>query len=141
MPFAVALLCHPAGAYGCLVTALGAFVYACHTRRFVPAFTATSAALLSALAFLQVPPDAAGLLLLVLGVALLQLEFLAPTYGAALLTGLTLSASGSWRLLAAAPGAAVALPAALRIAVAVAGTLALLAAVVRGFRLRTLASR
>ena len=69
MPFAVAILCHPAGAYGCLVTAVGAFVYACHTRTFVPAFTATSAALLTGLAFLQVPPDAAGVLLVVVGVA------------------------------------------------------------------------
>jgi membrane-bound ClpP family serine protease len=141
MPFAVAVLCHPAGAYGCVVTALGAFVYACHTRTFVPTFTAVAAALLSTLAFLQVPPDATGLLLLALGVAALQLEFLAPTCGAALLTGLTLGVSGSWRLLDAVPAAVAPLPPALRIAVAVAGTLVLLAAVVRGFRLRTLLPR
>ena len=60
MPFAVALLCHPAGAYACLVAAMAAFVYAWHTRRFVPAFTAASAALLTTLAFLQVPPDTPG---------------------------------------------------------------------------------
>ena len=101
MPFAVALLCHPAGAYTCLVVALAAFVYAWHTRRFVPAFTAASAALLTTLSFLHVPPDSSALLLLAIGVVLLQVEFLRPTYGAALLIGLAASIVGSWQLLAA----------------------------------------
>ena len=106
MPFAVALLCHPAGAYACLVTALAAFVYAWHTRRFVPSFTAASAGALTTLAF----------------------------YGAALVAGCATTVAGSWRLLAAMPDSAPA-P---RLAIAIAGTSALLAAVLRGFRLRTL---
>lgn len=134
MPFAVALLCHPAGAYACLVTALAAFVYAWHTRRFVPSFTAASAGALTTLAFLQVPPDAADVALVGLGVALLQLELVLPTYGAALVTGCATTVAGSWRLLAAMPDSAPAL----RLAVAIAGTSALVAAVLRGFRLRTL---
>jgi membrane-bound serine protease (ClpP class) len=134
MPFAVALLCHPAGAYACLVTALAAFVYAWHTRRFVPSFTAASAGALTTLAFLQVPPDAAGVALVALGVALLQAELVLPTFGAALVAGYTASVVGSWRLLAAMPGST----ATLRLAIAIAGTSALLAAVLRGFRLRTL---
>jgi len=138
MPFAVALLSHPAGAYACLVTALAAFAHACHTRRFVPAFTAASAAALTMLAFVQVPPDTAGVALVALGVAVLQAELMLPTYGAALVGGCSAALTGSWRLLAAAADAAPALPAPLRVALAIAGTLLLLAAVLRGFRLRTL---
>jgi membrane-bound serine protease (ClpP class) len=138
MPFAVALLCHPAGAYGCLVVALAAFVYAWHTRRFVPAFTAASAALLTTLSFLHVPPDSLAALLLAIGVVLLQVEFLRPTYGAALLLGLGASIVGSWQLLAPAPGASGTLAPPLRIALALTGTLMLAAAVLRGLRLRTL---
>jgi membrane-bound ClpP family serine protease len=141
MPLAVALLCHPAGGYACLVTTLAAFAYACHTRSFVPAFTAASAAALTALAFLRVPPDAAGVALVVLATVLLQAEFMLPTYGAALATGCAAGIAGSWRLLAAAAGAVPALPAAARLALALAGTLTLLAAVLRGFRLRTLGTR
>jgi membrane-bound serine protease (ClpP class) len=141
MPFAVALLCHPAGAYACLVTALAGLVYACHTRRFVPAFTAASAAALTTLAFLQVTPDAGGVALVALGVALLQAEFVLPTYGAALVTGCAAGIAGSWRLLAAAAETTPALPAAVRLALAIAGTLTLLAAVLRSFRLRTLGPR
>jgi membrane-bound ClpP family serine protease len=138
MPIAVALLCHPAGAYACLVTTLAAFVYAYHTHRFVPAFTAASAAALTALAFLQMPPDPVGVALVAAGAVLLQMELVLPTYGAALVTGCTAVVAGSWRLLAAAASAAPALPAALRLAIALAGTLTLLAAVLRGFRLWTL---
>lgn len=141
MPFAVALLCHPAGAYACLVTALAAFVYACHTRTFVPAFTAVSAATLTTLAFLQVPPDAAGVALVALAAVLLQTEFVLPTYGAALAMGCAAGIAGAWRLLAAAAEATPTLPAAARLAIALAGTLTLLAAVLRGFRLRTLGTR
>jgi membrane-bound serine protease (ClpP class) len=133
MPLAVALLCHPAGAYACLVTTLAAAVYAWHTRRFVPAFTAASAAALTALAFLQLAPDMAGVALVVLGAALLQAELVLPTYGAALVAGCAASIAGSWRLLAALPNSA-----SVRLALAIAGTAALHAAVLRGFRLRTL---
>jgi membrane-bound serine protease (ClpP class) len=133
MPLAVALLCHPAGAYTCLVTALAAFAYAWHTRRFVPSFMAASAAALTTLAFLQVPPDGVGVALVALGVALLQTELMLPTYGAALVAGYAASVAGSWRLLAALPGSPT-----LWLAIALAGTSALLAAVLRGFRLRTL---
>lgn len=136
MPFAVALLCHPAGAYACLMTALAALAYACHTRQFVAAFTAISAVALTLLAYLQVPPELAGLALVALGAALLQAELLVPTYGAALVAGCGACIAGSLRLLATAP-----LPTAARLALAVVGTLALLAAVLRGFRLRTLRRR
>jgi hypothetical protein len=60
-----------------------------------------------------------------------------PTYGAALLGGCAASVAGSWRLLEVTP----ALPMLLRLALAIAGTSALLAAVLRGFRLRTLGAR
>lgn len=138
MPLAVALLCHPAGAYVCLIAALAGLVYAWHTRTFVPAFTAASAALLTTLSFLHVPPDAFALLLLASGVVLLQTEFLRPTYGAALLVGLSASIVGSWQLLGAAPGASGTLAPAVRVALALTGTLTLAAAVLRGLRLRTL---
>jgi hypothetical protein len=49
--------------------------------------------------------------------------------------------AGSWRLLAAAAEAAPALSAAPRLTIALAGTVTLLAAVLRGFRLRTLGKR
>jgi membrane-bound ClpP family serine protease len=138
VPFAVALLSHPAGAYACLVASLAASVYAWHTQTFVPAFTAASAAMLTTLAFLHAAPDPAGLLFLAVGVALLQTEFVQPTYGAALMTGIGASIAGSWLLLSATSGATAALAPALRGAIALGGTLVLLAAVVRGFRLRTL---
>jgi hypothetical protein len=138
MPLAVVLLSSPAGAYACVVTTLAAFVYACHTRTFVPLFTAVSAALLTGLAFAYTPPNGAGLALLVAGTALLQAEFSLAAYGAALLTGLSASGAGSWLLLSATPTARDALTAAPRAALATVGTLLLLAAVLRGFRLRTL---
>lgn len=138
MPFAVALLCHPAGAYGFLVVALGASVYACHTRTFVPVFTAASAAALTALAFLHVQPSFGGPLLLALGVALLQCELLLPTYGAALVGGFAASVGGSWLLLTPTHGAAIVLATAPKLALALAGALVLLGAVLRGFRRRTL---
>jgi membrane-bound serine protease (ClpP class) len=141
MPFAIAVLCHPAGAYACVVTALAGFVYAYHTRTFVPAFTAASAALLATLAFLQISLDPAGAVLLALGAAALQLEFLVPTYGALLLAGVAAAGTGSWLLLAASPAAGGSLTPALRAALAALGTALLLAAVVRGWRLRTLAVR
>lgn len=138
MPFAVALLANPAGAYACVVLTLAAFVYACHTREFVPLFAAVSAALLTGLAFAHAAPSATGLALLVAGLALLQAEFLLPTYGSALLTGLVASGAGSWLLLGATPVAGGTLAGPVRIALAALGTALLLAAVLRGFRLRTL---
>ncbi len=140
MPLAVALLCHPAGAYGFLVVTLAAFVYACHTRTFVPSFTAALAGALTPLAFLQVPPALCGLLLLGLGGAVLQGEFQLPTYGAALLAGLATSVWGSWLLLGP-PGATPPLTPAARLAIALTGTALLLATVLRAFRLRTLTAR
>jgi membrane-bound ClpP family serine protease len=141
MPIAVALLCHPAGAYGFVVVTLGAFVYACQARTFVPAFTAFAAAALTALAFLHVPPSPHGLLLIGLGVALLQCELLLPTYGTALMAGIAACVGGSWLLLAPPHGATVVLATAPKLAVAVTGSLALLAAVLHGFRRRTLPPR
>lgn len=137
MPLAVALLAHPSGAYVCVVTTLAAFVYACHTRALLPLCALVSAALVTGVAFAHRPPDAAGLALLVAGLALLQAEFVLPTYGAALLTGLAASGAGSWLLLSATPlhGAPTW---ALRGALATLGTTLLLAAVLRGSRLRTL---
>jgi membrane-bound ClpP family serine protease len=141
MPFAIALLCHPAGAYACVVTAMAAFAYAWHTRSFVPGFTAAAAAVLAALAFLRVPPDVRGLLLLALGAALLQWEFLYPTFGAAFIAGFASSVIGSWLLLAAGCGPPAALAPPVRAAIAVLGTLVLLAAVLRGLRRSTLSAR
>lgn len=133
MPLAVALLCHPLGAFAALVTAIVAALYAAQSRRFLPAFTATSAALLALLAFLQVPPLAAGIVWLGVGVALLHLEFLRPTFGIAGLLGVGSASFGSYLLLA--PLAPLA-----RGSVALAAGLVLLAAVARTMRLRTLPS-
>jgi membrane-bound ClpP family serine protease len=138
MPVAIALLYHPVGAYACLVTALAGFVYAWHTRRLLAACMAVTSAALTGVAFLQVPPDVIGIALVALGVALLQTELVLPTYGAALVTGCAAAVTGAWRLLGTAACAEQALPPAVRLALALAGTLTLLAAVLRGFRLRTL---
>jgi hypothetical protein len=134
MPFAVALLSHPLGTFASLVAAIVATLYAAQSHRFLPAFTAVSAALLTLLAFLQVPPSVAGLAWLCVGVALLHAEFLWPTFGLAGAAGIGASAWGSALLLAALTP----LP---RVAVALLGTLALLAAVARTMRLRTLPPR
>jgi len=136
MPFAVALLCHPAGAYTALVIAIVSLLYASHTRTFVPAFTSVAAALLTLLAFLQVPPTVTGLLLLGLVLVLLHTEFLLPTCGLAGLFGLGVTGWASSLLLA--PSAATAMTGASRSVVAVAGTLVLCAVVARTMRLRTL---
>ena len=140
LPFAVALLCHPAGAYGFIVVALGASAYACTTRSFVAAFTAASAAVLSALAFLHIEPSFSGLLLLALGVMLLQCELWFATYGTALVLGFATSLLGSWLVLAPA-GATPVLSAEAKAALALAGSLALLATVLHGYRRRTLPRR
>ena len=131
MPFAVALLCHPVGSLTALVAAIVAALYAAQSRRLLPAFTAVSAGLLTLLAFLQVPPSAAGLAWLVGGVALLHAEFFVPAFGVAGVLGLAAAAWGSCSLLASlAP-----LP---RGVVALLAAFMLLAAVARTMRLRTL---
>jgi membrane-bound ClpP family serine protease len=131
MPFAVALLCHPIGMLTALVLAIVFALYAAQSHRFLPAFAAVSAALLTLLAFLQVPPGAAGLIWLFVGVALLHAEFLWPTFGLAGVLGLGAAAWGSCLLLAPLPPFA-------RGAFALVGALLLLAAVARTMRLRTL---
>jgi membrane-bound ClpP family serine protease len=131
MPLAVALLCHPLGSFAALVATIVAALFAAHSRRFVPTFTAVSAALLTLLAFAQVPPSAAGLVCIGLGVTVLHVEFLWPTFGVAGLLGLGLTAWGSWSLLAML----AALP---RGAAGLVGAFLLLAAVARTMRLRTL---
>jgi membrane-bound ClpP family serine protease len=131
MPFAVALLCHPIGTFAALVAAIVAALYAAQSQRFLPAFTAVTAATLTLLAFLQVPPSAAGLALVCAGVVLLHAEFLWPTAGVAGLLGLGSAAWGSCLLLGALPPIA-------RGAVALLGTVLLLTAVARTMRLRTL---
>jgi len=131
MPFAVTLLCHPAGTFAALVAALVATLYAAQSHRFLPTFTAVSAALLTLLAFSQVPPSVAGLASLGIGVALLHAEFLWPTFGAAGLLGVGATAWGSWALLAS-------LALVPRGALALLGAAVLIAAIARTMRLRTL---
>ncbi|HET7924401.1 MAG TPA: hypothetical protein VFL30_05845 [Rhodanobacteraceae bacterium] len=131
MPLAVALLCHPVGTLSALVAAIVFALYAAQSRRFLPAFTALSAALLALLAFLQVPPSAAGLVWLFVGVALLHAEFLWPTFGLAGVVGFATAVWGSCLLLAAIAPVG-------RGAVALLAALLLLGAVARTMRLRTL---
>jgi hypothetical protein len=134
MPFAVALLSHPLGTFASLVAAIVATLYAAQSHRFLPAFTAVSAALLTLLAFLQVPPSAGGLAWLAVGVVLLHVEFLRPTFGAAGALGVGAAAWGSCLLLMPLEPVA-------RGAVALLSALLLLAAVARTMRLRTLPPR
>src|SRR5262245_56556534 len=131
MPLAVILLCHPVGTLTALVATIVATLYATQSRRFLPAFTAVSAALLTLLAFLQVPPSVAGLGWLLIGVALLHAEFLWPTFGFAGVLGLGAAAWGSGLLLAPLPPVG-------RGALALLVALLLLVAVARTMRLRTL---
>jgi membrane-bound ClpP family serine protease len=101
---------------------------------FLPGFAGIAAALLALLAYLTSPPPATGVLLLALGIALLNAEFLFATFGCAGAAGLAAAFCGSWQLLEA-QGAAPPLP---RACAAGLGTLALLATVLRGWRHRTL---
>ncbi|MEO8465783.1 MAG: hypothetical protein ABI640_10620 [Gammaproteobacteria bacterium] len=133
MPFAIAIVSPPAAAYAWLVIAIGGLVYAAYAPRFVIAFAGATAAVLAGLGYLHVPPDAPGLALFVLGVLLLNLEFLRPTFGAAALAGLAITTVGSWRLLDAAPPVAP-LPTPLRIACAGVGALVLLVITERAVR-------
>jgi hypothetical protein len=134
MPITVAMLCHPAGAFAALVTALVAALYAAQSRRFLPTFTAVSAGALALLAALQVPPSALALVTLCAGIALLHAEFLWPTFGGAGALGLGATTWGSWLLLGA-------LAPAPRAGVALLGAATLVAAVARTMRLRTLPPR
>ena len=131
MPFAVALLCHPIGTFAALIAATVAALYAAQSRRFLPAFTAVSAGLLTVLAFVQLPPSTAALAWLFAGIALLHAEFLWPAFGVAGLLGIGAAVWGSWLLLAA-------LEPVPRGTVALCGALLLVAAVARTMRLRTL---
>jgi membrane-bound ClpP family serine protease len=131
MPFAVAVLCHPLGTFVALVAAIVATLYALQSRRFLPAFAAVAAGLLTLLAFLQVPPSLGGLAWLFAGLALLHVEFIRPTFGVAGMLGVAAAFSGSWLLL-------VPLNPIARCAAALLGALLLLAAVARTMRLRTL---
>jgi membrane-bound serine protease (ClpP class) len=136
MPFAVALLQDPAGIYGFLVAAISASLYAVQKPAFLPAFASLAAAVLTALGFVAVPPNLAGLGLLAVGVALLHAEFLLPTSGAAGALGLGTTAWASLLLLAAGwPGPALG---PFRCAVALLGTLVLVGSVAHTMRLRTL---
>jgi len=137
MPFAIAVVSPPAAAYAWLVIAIGVLAYAAYVPRFVIAFSGTAAAALAGLGYLHVPPDAAGLALFALGVLLLNLEFLRPTFGAAAIAGLAITTFGSWRLLGALPPVAP-LPATLRIVCAVLGAVALLVIAERAVRRYTL---
>jgi membrane-bound serine protease (ClpP class) len=140
MPLAVAGLDQPLLAYYLLVGALAALVYATYVpHAFVVRFTAIAAALLTLLAYLHQPPSPLGFVLLLLGVALLNLEFLLPTFGAAGSGGIAATVVGSWWLLEPATRA-LSRPGYWRLAVAASGTLLLLAAVLRGVRRRTLPS-
>jgi membrane-bound serine protease (ClpP class) len=135
MPFVVALLHDPAGVYGFLVAAIVASLYAARRPAFLPVFAGVSAALLTTLGFAAVAPNLPALWLLALGIALLHVEFLVPTSGAAGAVGLGVTAWAS--LLLSAPsvfGAA----GPLRFAVALLGTAALFGAVAHTMRLRTL---
>ena len=138
MPFSVALLDHPAGAYGALVVTIAALLHAFHTRAYMPALIGAAGAALTTLAFLHRGPDATSLAALALGIALLHAEFLWSTYGAAALLGFSSCTFGSWQLLSAAGGAWPALPVPLRAAATLLGTSLLFAAVLRGMRVRTL---
>jgi membrane-bound ClpP family serine protease len=137
MPFAVAVLGHPGVAYCLAVTALAGLVYASVARAaFVPGFTGVAATLLAFLAYLHEPPSVLALAGLAAGVALMNLEFLLPTFGCAGVSGIATALWASWRLLE--PCASVNLPWSLRMAFAIGGTGLLLGAIGRAWRLRTL---
>jgi membrane-bound serine protease (ClpP class) len=136
MPFAVALLDHPAGVYAFLVAAIVASLYAALKPAFVPTFAGAAAALLTLLGFSAVPPDYAALLLLAIGIALLHAEFLLPTSGALGALGLAVTAWASMLLLA--PSGWPELGGPTRVAASIGGTLVLFGAVAHTMRLRTL---
>lgn len=135
MPLAVALLSHPAGTYGFVVVAVIGTTLGIHARRFVPAFTGGSAALLAALGFLHVPPSSGGLALLAAGILLLHAEFLVATRGVAGALGLCAAAGGSWAML---DSEQITLPPSWRLALATLGALTLLVGIGLAMRHATL---
>jgi membrane-bound ClpP family serine protease len=138
VPIAVAVVSPPAGAYAWLVAGISGLLYAAYApRSFVIGVAGGAAVLLSLLGYLHVPPDYVGLAGFAIGVLLLNLEFLAPTFGAAAIAGLAATVAGSWRLLATRPPVPP-LPDALHTALAVAGALVLFAVAERAVRRYTL---
>ena len=125
MPFVLAIVNPPACAYAWLVLALCGVLHASYVPRFTTGLAGTAAGALATLGYLHAPPSGAALALLALGLLLRNLEFLRPTFGAALIAGLATTTAGSWWLLAVQSPAAP-LPPPLRVALAVAGSLALL---------------
>lgn len=136
MPFAVALLHHPAGVYAFVVAAIVAWLYAALTRAFVPTLTGVAAGLLTVLGFVAVPPSYVALSLLGIGIVLLHAEYLFPTSGAAGVLGLAVTAWASALLLAPSGWPELGTPT--RVAAALTGTLVLFGAVTHTMRLRTL---
>jgi membrane-bound serine protease (ClpP class) len=138
VPFAIAVVSPPAGAYAWLVAGVAGLVYAAYVpRSFVIGLAGAAAVVLALLGYLHVPPDPVGLAGVAIGVLLLNLEFLVPTFGATAVAGVAAVAAGSWRLLATLPPAEP-LPDAVRAALAVAGTLTLLVVTGRAVRRYTL---
>lgn len=133
MPFALLIVSPPAAAYAWLVLALCGLLRCAYVPRFVPGLAGGAAGVLATLGYLHAPPDGGALALLAGGVVLLNVEFLRPTFGAALIAGLVAATAGSWRLLAMQPPAAP-LPTAAQGALAVGGALVLLVCTQRAVR-------
>jgi membrane-bound serine protease (ClpP class) len=140
-PLAIALLGEPAVAYALLVIGLASGVFAAHNRpELLLGTTGAAAALLALLAYLKAPASAPAVAVLLLGVALVNLEFVLPTFGALGALGIASVFGGSLRLLSA-EGFELRGGLALRIALATIGTIALCFATWRALRLRTLPAR
>ncbi len=138
MPLTIAAVSPPAGAYAWLVAGIAGLVYAAYMpRAFVLAFAGAAAVALALSGYLHVPPDRFGLAGVAIGTGLLNLEFFVPTFGAAAIAGLAAVAAGSWRLLASQPPVTP-LSATAHAALAIAGTLMLLAVTGRAVRGYTL---
>ena len=138
MPISVAILLDPRAAYCLLVIALMGLCHAAYLRgTLVIAFTGTTSALLALLAYLHNPPRPGAVLGIGVGFALMNAEFLLPTFGLAAVVALAATFCGSWLLLEPSPG--ISLPAAARALLGGAGTLLLFLAVGRVLRRYTLA--
>ena len=137
MPFAVAALSQPASAYCLLVIGVAGLAYAGVARAaFVPGFAGVAASLLAVLAYWYEPPSVVGLVALVLAAALMNVEFLLPTFGCAGASGIVAGVWGTWRLLEHPTMLLTPLP--WRIALAGGGTALLFAAIGSAWRRRTL---
>jgi membrane-bound serine protease (ClpP class) len=136
--FAIALLGEPAVAYVLLVVSLANLVFAAHNRAaFLPGVLGAATALLALLAYLKAPASTPAAAWLLLGVALVSLEFLLPTFGALGALGIASLFGGSLRLLAV-EGFELSGGLALRVALATIGTVVLCIATWRAVRVRTL---